>query len=355
VIHIDGSQGEGGGQVLRTALALSALTGRATRLHRIRARRKNPGLAPQHLTGVQALARLCQAEVQGAALGSTELTFAPQAPVSSGAYTFDVAQAAKGGSAGSVTLLLQTLLLPLAAASGDSHLALKGGTHVPWSPPFEYLAQVFLPAMARLGLRVESRLEGWGFYPMGGGQLLATIHGGGPLSLQPLVLVERGPLLQVQGTAVSCNLPAHVAQRLADRACGLLLEAGLPCQIIPTRVSGPGPGAGLFLTAVYENISAGFSALGEKGKPAPLVAEEAVADLLAYHRQDAPLDPHLADQLILPLSLAAGSSRFRTSALTRHLLTNAQVIGQFLPAVIHLEGEEGQAGAVLVEGAPHVR
>jgi RNA 3'-terminal phosphate cyclase (ATP) len=350
MIEIDGSYGEGGGQVLRTALTLSALTGQPTHIRRIRAGRRSPGLAPQHLTGVLALARICAAEVHQAAIGSTEIVFEPHTAPYAGTYVFDVAQAAQSGSAGAVSLILQTLLLPLALAEGTSHVTLKGGTHVPWSPPFEYLAHVYLPTAARMGLKAKCRLEGWGFYPVGGGQVAAEIEGSSSAALTPLALVERGRLKRIWGLATACNLPAHIAQRMADRARNMLGQAGLPAQITPRRESGVGPGAALCLVAEYEGGLAGFSALGAKGKPSEQVADEACQELKAFHASNAPVDAHLADQLLLPMALAAGRSEFRTQRVTRHLLTNAAIIRQFIPARIEVGGQEGEPGEVVVEG-----
>lgn len=350
MIEIDGSYGEGGGQVLRTALSLSALTGQAMRITRIRAGRRNPGLAPQHLTAVQATARVCDAEVHGATIGATEVVFQPHARPRPGTYVIDVTDAAQGGSAGSVTLILQTLLLPLALAGAPSHLTLKGGTHVAWSPPFDYLADVYLPTVARMGLRVDCRLDAWGFYPVGGGQITATINGVPDGCFTPLSLDERGEVQGVRGQAVACNLPAHIAQRLANRANNVLSGAGLPAGITPRRERGAGPGAGIFLVAEYAHALAGFSALGAKGIPADKVADEACRDLLAHHANGAPVDMHLADQLLVPLALARGRSTFRTCRVTRHLLTNAWAIGQFIPARIEINGNEGEPATVVVEG-----
>ncbi len=350
MIEIDGSYGEGGGQVLRTALTLSTLTGQAARIRRIRAGRRSPGLAPQHLTGVLALARICAAEVRQAAIGSTEIVFEPHSAPYAGTYVFDVAGAAPGGSAGAVSLILQTLLLPLAFARGASAVTVKGGTHVPWSPPFEYLAHVYLPTVARIGLKAECRLEGWGFYPMGGGQVAAQVEGSSSPTLTPLTLVERGRLKRVWGTATACKLPSHIAQRMADRARAVLSQAGLPAQITPQRENGVGPGAALCLVAEYESGQAGFSALGAKGKPSEQVADEACQELKAFHAGGAPVDAHLADQLLLPMALAAGRSEFRTQRVTSHLLTNAHVIRQFIPVRIEISGQEGETGEVVVEG-----
>ena len=359
MVEIDGSYGEGGGQVLRTALTLAALTGQPTHVRNIRAGRPKPGLAAQHLTGVLALAQLCAAELHQATLGSLELKFIPRSGAQPGAYQFDVAQAATGGSAGSATLILQTLLLPLAAAGPGSRLTLRGGTHVPWSPPFEYIEQVYLPMLARLGLSATCRLDAYGFYPAGGGQLSAEVLGtvahtvpttanAKSLVLKPLVLTERGALRRVSGTALACNLPAHIAQRIANRAINVLRQAGLPAQITPRLARGVAPGAYLWLCAEYEQARAGFCALGEKGKPSEQVADEACQALLAHHAQGAALDPHLADQVLLPLALAAGRSEFHTSRVTRHLLTNAHIIQQFMPVAIEVNGTEGAPGHVVV-------
>lgn len=350
MIEIDGAFGEGGGQVLRTALTLATLTGQPTHIRRIRANRRTPGLAPQHLTGVQALASICEAGLQGATLRSTEVVFRPQSRARPGHYRFDVTEAAQGGSAGSVTLVCQTTLLPLIFAADPSHLTLKGGTHVPWSPPFDYLVHVYLSTLAPMGVEASCQLAAWGFYPVGGGEFTVTIAGLERLPLKPLILLERGNLRRVQGVAVAGNLPSHIAQRMTDRASKVLRDAGLRVEIIPQRVRCKGAGAGLFLTAEYEHGLAGFSALGKKGKPSEVVADEACHDLLSHHASGAPVDKHLADQLLLPLALAEGRSQFRTAQISRHLLTNAHIIRQFIPARIEIEGAEGEPGTVVVEG-----
>lgn len=347
MVVIDGSYGEGGGQVLRTALALSALTGRAVCIERIRAGRKNPGLQPQHLTAVRAAAAICAAHLEGDELDSQTLTFTPTAPPRPGEYVFDVSEAARGGSAGSVSLILQTVLLPLALAPGLSRLTLRGGTHVPWAPPVSYLEHVFLPAVAQMGVRAQVELVRWGFYPAGGGEIHVQIEGHlGPL--RPIRLTERGELQRVWGIAAVTNLPAHISQRMANRAHNVLAEAGIHAQIEPRRLQGAGPGAGVFLFAEYTHATAGFTAYGRQGLPAERVAEAACADLLAHHHTGAPADPHLADQLVLPAALAAGESRIVTSRIAQHLLTNLWVVRQFLTRTLRVEGEEGALGALIV-------
>jgi RNA 3'-terminal phosphate cyclase (ATP) len=331
--------------VLRTALTLAVLTGQPVRIEHIRAGRRRPGLRPQHLTAVRAAAAVCEARSQA-------LTFAPSGPARPGEYTFDVTEAAQGGSAGSVGLVLQTVLLPLALAEGESFLTLRGGTHVPWAPPVSYLEHVFLPTVARMGVRTQVKLVRWGFYPAGGGEVQVQIVGReGPL--HSILLAERGELQRVSGMAAVMNLPAHIPQRMADRARNVLAEAGLQAQVKPLRLRGAGPGAGIFLFAEYAHTTAGFTAYGRKGLPAERVAEAACAELLAHHRSGAPANPHLADQLVLPMVLAEGESQASTSQVSQHLLTNIWVVRRFLAREIHVEGEPGSPGTVVVKGAKH--
>jgi len=332
--------------VLRTALALSTLTGQSVRIENIRANRPKPGLRPQHLTAVRAAAAICRAHVTGDALGSPTLTFSPRCSAQAGRYTFDVSEAAEGGSAGSVGLVLQTVLLPLALAEGNSHLVLRGGTHVPWAPSASYLEHVFLPFLSKVGISARITISRWGFYPAGGGEIEVRIAGGSALTA--IQGTERGALRRIWGLAVVTNLPAHIPQRMADRAGRYLAAADLPAQIEPRRLRGAGPGAGIFLVAEYEESRAGFTAYGRKGLPAERVAEAVCEDLLAHHQSEAPFDPHLADQAVLPLALAPGPTRVVTSRVTLHLTTNVWVVHQFLDREIGVEGEPGAAGALYV-------
>jgi RNA 3'-terminal phosphate cyclase (ATP) len=367
VIEIDGSYGEGGGQVLRTALALSAITDRPVHIIKIRAGRKNPGLAPQHLTGVLAAAAVSGAEVRGAEIGSTELLFSPRVRAAGErSYEFDVTEAARRGSAGSVTLVLQTVLLPLVFLGRAVGVKLRGGTHVAWSPPFDYFADVFLPALSKMGVDAGCSLDAWGFYPVGGGEVSVRVAGirpsGAPLragasddaaarSLRPLRIVERGEIVHVTGHAVVANLSKDIAERMARRATEILGEKGIDCEIAPLRVGGKSTGAGVFLTARYENTLAGFSALGKRGLPAERVALDACRELLAFHKTGAAVDARLADQLVLPMSLASGRSEMTVERVTSHLITSAHVIRQFIPAKIEIVGDVGEPGNVIVDGA----
>lgn len=338
MLVIDGSYGEGGGQILRTALALAAITGRAIRIEKIRARRKNPGLAAQHLTSVRAAAEVCDARVSGDEPGSLTLAFLPGGPPQAGDYIFDVAEAREGGSAGAATLVLQTILLPLALAVGNSTVVIQGGTHVAWSPPFDYARDVWLPALVHMGVDAKLELVKWGWYPVGQGEIRAEISGlGTGRQPSPVMLTERGALRRVSGRAVAANLPSHIPQRMADRARSLLTEAGVNARIEPLRVRAACAGAGIFLSAEYDGVGAGFNALGVKGKPSEAVAEEAVGALLAHCDSDAALDEHLADQLVLPLALAGDVSSFSTERVSRHLTTNAWVVEQFGLARVTVE------------------
>lgn len=324
MIHIDGSYGEGGGQILRTSLSLAAITGQAIHIDRIRAGRQKPGLAAQHLTAVRAAATICKAELRGDALGSMTLDFIPGGSAQAGRYTFDVTEAREGGSAGTVSLVLQTILLPLALATGESEVILRGGTHVAFSPSFTYIEQVYLPMLNRMGVQAEAKLNAWGWYPRGGGEVELRVSGRSKLS--GINLLERGNLRQVRGLAVVTELPSHIPQRMASRAENLLHEAKLRATVQPLRARGVGPGAGLFLTAEYENSLAGFGALGRVGLPAEKVAEMACEELLDFHNTGAPVDVHLADQLLLPAALASEASQYRVTEISTHLTTNAWVI-----------------------------
>ena len=338
MIYIDGSYGEGGGQVLRTSLSLATITGQPIRIERIRAGRKKPGLAAQHLTGVRAAAAICNAQVQGDELGSTNLEFTPSYSVQAGKYTFDVSDAREGRSAGAVTLVLQTILLPLALARGDSQIILRGGTHVAYSPSLSYIEQVYLPILKRMGVQAEVRLHRWGWYPQGGGEVELHVSGGSTLS--SINLLERGKLQEVRGLAVVTQLPSHIPQRMASRAENLLHEAHLKATVRPLRERGVAPGAGIFLTAEYEDSLAGFGALGRLGLPADKVAEIACQELLNFHKTNAPVEEHLADQLLLPAALGSETSQYRVAEISTHLTTNAWVIHQFGIASITIDEVE---------------
>jgi RNA 3'-terminal phosphate cyclase (ATP) len=340
MIEIDGSYGEGGGQILRTSLALSAILKRPITLHHIRANRKNPGLAPQHLTGVEALARMTGAKVQGAHIGSQRVSFVPER-VEPGEYHFQVGDG-KRSTAGSVTLLLQTLLPPLSLSPEPSRLTLAGGTHVPWSPPSHYLTEVFFPVLNAMGASIKGVLNRWGWYPRGGGILEVQIQS--TPGMRPILLMDRGSMRMIRGFSATSNLPRHVAERQRDYALRWIDKEMKMDAEIDLLCDAPSDGTGsfVFLVAESERAVAGFSSLGARGRPAEDVAREAVVSLKEYIDSGACIDPHLADQLLLFMSLTKGHSSFTTHRITNHLLTNLWVIRQFLGLRLSVSGEEGK-------------
>lgn len=347
MLTIDGAHGEGGGQILRSSLTLSAVTGRAVQVTNIRANRSKPGLRPQHLTAVRATAQICNAVMEGDALDSQALTFAPQTPPQAGTYAFDVTDATPGVSAGAVTLVLQTILLPLALADGASALQLKGGTTVPMSPPALYVEKVYLPTLFEMGIRAALDHKLWGFFAGGGGELTVNIRGGA--TLRGCDLTDRGRLLRVEGLAFAAKLPSHIPQRMTNRARSILRDAGIDTQIAPEHVPSPGLGTGIFLCARYERAPAGFLSLGRKRLPSEEVAEIACRALLAHHHTTAAADPHLGDQLVLPFALAEGPSWATVSEVTHHLRTNVWVAHQFGFDDIAVEGDVGKPGILKTE------
>ncbi len=350
LLHLDGSYGEGGGQLLRTALALSVLDQRPFRMTRIRAKRRNPGLGPQHLAAVRAMAQIASAQVEGAELGAREIVFRPGGSVTAGSYTVDVSVLGDQPSAGSVCLILQTLLLPL-ALRGDcaSRLLLIGGTHVRWSPCYHYLAEVYLPLLARIGIHCRLELGQWGWYPQGGGELEAHIE---PVpsrdALQGLDLTERGALVEAWGLSAASNLPPHVIERQASQMQKRLRSRHIKTDLLQIDAPSPGPGTVVFLLAQYEHAAAGFAGYGRLRYPAERVADDAFEAFDAHRRTKAPIDPHLADQIVLPLALARGDSILRTSAITSHLLSVIWLVKTFLDRRIEVRGDRDKPGDVII-------
>ncbi|MFH1335461.1 MAG: RNA 3'-terminal phosphate cyclase, partial [Candidatus Zixiibacteriota bacterium] len=310
----------------------------------IRRGRKVPGLQPQHLTSVSACRKISGATVEGDILQSTSLRFSP-GYITGGDLSFDVSE--KKRSAGSTSLVLQTLFLPLCHAHTSSKIKILGGTHVPWSPPFDYLKEIFAPTVRKIGCNVELEINKWGWYPKGGGEVLGTIQP--TLKFNPMELSERGKLIRLSGISVVSNLPMSIAERQRDHAVNILREKGFSTEIGIYQAPSVGQGTFFFLKAEFENTFAGFSSLGEIGKRAEKVAEEACEDFLHFVRSGGAVDPHLADQLIPYLALAEGQSTFTVSKITNHFLTNIWVVKQFLPVEISVEGEEGEEGKVMIK------
>jgi RNA 3'-terminal phosphate cyclase (ATP) len=323
IIAIDGSFGEGGGQILRTALALSLVTGQPFRMENIRAKRGKPGLLRQHLTAVNAAAEVSNARVDGNAIGSMKLSFAPGV-IKGGAYHWAV------GTAGSATLVLQTVLPCLLGAAEASELVLEGGTHNPYAPPFDFLAKAFLPIVNRMGPRVTASLDRPGFYPAGGGKFTVSIV---PVNkLSRVDLMERGELLRHEGVGVVSQLPRKIAEmELAVLQAKLSWEA--ECFRVEEVAAPCGPGNILICTLESRKITEVFTGFGERGVPTDRVALAAVEEVREYLAAGVPVGRHLADQVLIPMALAGGG-RFRTLPPTRHTLTNIEVLKKFLDVEI---------------------
>ena len=339
MIEIDGSLGEGGGQVLRTALSLSAIFQKPFRIVNIRKGRKKPGLMPQHLLCVQALKAICGAEVRGDRKGSEEVVFRPGL-AKAGNYDFPIA------TAGSTSLLLQAILPPLVTAGQPSAITLSGGTHVPFSPPYDFISQVFLPILRHMGVPVRSRIEQVGFYPQGGGRIEISL--GAAAGISPLDLTDGGEVRKIRGISGIANLPDHIGERQREAALEALRLGGYGAQMEIRTLPGVGRGTFVFLSAERGGGRAGFSALGARGRRAETVGREAAGYFLDYAASGACLDPYAADQILLYLALAKGESRLTASKITNHLVSNLEVIKRFINVEAHVRGTPGLPGTVIL-------
>lgn len=325
MIEIDGSLGEGGGQILRTSIALSALTGKDLRISNIRAKRKNPGLNYQHLASIRAVAELSGADTKSASIGSKELIFRP-GELKAGKVSIDI------GTAGSISLVLQPLMVACAGCESEVILEITGGTNVSWSPPIDYLQHVTLPILSGFGYRGSAEVLKRGFYPKGGGKVRAVIE---PHSLSRMELLERGDLKGIGGVSISANLPPTVSARMTSASSQLLLPKAAPKTRNENTLSAS-PGAALVLWAEYENTVLGADSLGERGKPAELVGKEGAQALLGEMERNACVDSHTCDQLIPYLALAGG--KVKVGELTSHAKTNLAITGLFFEGLKHAEG-----------------
>lgn len=319
MIIIDGSFGEGGGQILRTSLALSLVTGKPFRIENIRANRKKPGLRNQHVTAVNAATEVGLAEVRGNAIGSMELSFSPKA-VKPGHYRFAV------GTAGSSTLVLQTILPALLLAESPSDLVLEGGTHNPLAPSFDFLTMAFLPVIHRMGPKVTATLERPGFYPAGGGKFSISIDPTSALSRVELLM--RGRVKQCMAKALVARLPKHIGDREIKVIRDKLSWDRRYLHVEEVQDS-HGPGNVLTATIECEHITEVFTGFGERGVPAEKVARRTVREIREYLDAEVPVGGYLADQLIIPMALAGGG-KFRTLPPTQHTATNIEVVKQFI-------------------------
>lgn len=334
-MNIDGRYGEGGGQILRTALTLAALCRVPVYINHIRGNRKKPGLRPQHLIAVNALASITGAKVEGATVDSTELLFEP-VEIRGGNYSFHI------GTAGSTGLVIQTMIPVLLFGNTPSHIQIAGGTHVPWSPPFHYLQTVFLPALKKMGGDVHLSISQWGWYPKGGGKIRASVNP--TQGLKAMQYSHRGNLISLHILSAISNLPFHIAERQRDQALKQLGYLGLYPHISIENAPSPGQGTVLFIVAEFEGGTGGFTSLGKKGKKAEEVADDACNEFTTFLDSEGVIDIYLADQLVLYMALAEGRSTFITERITEHLLTNIWVIEQFLPVTFEVEQETGKIG-----------
>ena len=329
MIRIDGSHGEGGGQILRTSLSLSLITGKPFSIEKVRSGRKKPGLMRQHLTAVNAAAEIGNAKVSGNAIGSQAFRFEPST-IKSGRFHYAI------GSAGSCTLVLQTILPALIIADGPSEVILEGGTHNPFAPPFDFLAKAFLPLVGRMGPKVSAELEQPGFFPAGGGRFRVTIAP--ERTLSSLSLMERGPIKRQLACAAVSNLPMKIANREL-KVVAKKLEWPRECLRSVNVENAHGPGNVLTIEIEGESVTEVFTGFGERGVSAEKVAARAAGRALDYLSHDVPVGPYLADQLVGPMAIAGGG-RFRTVTASRHTLTNIDIIKCFMDVSIDVTANE---------------
>ncbi len=339
MIEIDGSNGEGGGQILRSSLTLSMITGQPFRMTKIRANRPKPGLMRQHLVAVQAAAKVCRAETSALQIGAGTLEFFP-GKIEAGDYEFAI------GSAGSCTLVLQTLLPALWQADRSSTVTIRGGTHNAMAPPAQFLQRAYGRVLAQMGVKLDLQLQRFGFYPAGGGELLANIE---PCpQLKQIELMQRGARTAAYAESFVAGVPRAVAEReLAELANGLgWAQEQLQAVELP---SNQGPGNALLLTLEHEAVTEVFCAFGEKSLRAEAVAKAVLGQVRAYLRGDGALGQYLADQVMLPMALS-GAGRYSTDVISQHSRTNAAIIGQFLPCRIDFQQQESGPNCVMIAG-----
>jgi len=351
-ILIDGSYGEGGGQIFRNSLAYAAVMLRPIKIINIRAKRRNPGLRPQHLTVLNALAKITNARVYGAEVGSKEVIFKPR-EIRGGSYRFDV------GTAGSISLVLQGVLPVLLFADKESSVEIRGGTDVSWSPPIDAIRFVLRRGLELFGASVDIKVIRRGHYPRGGG--IVRVHVEPVDFLRPIELLEQGKIKQICGISHCVRLPDHVAKRQANAARRFLEEKGLSVNIDveyypPNKDPHLGPGSGIVLWAeTTANALLEGDALGERGKPAEKVGEEAALELYDQIVKGGAVDKHHTDQLIIFMALAKGVSKIRSSEITMHTLTAIHIANKIIGAKFDLNGKLGEPAMLVVHGVGLMR
>jgi RNA 3'-phosphate cyclase len=342
MLQIDGSHGEGGGQILRTTIAFSVVTQQEVTIRHIRANRPTPGLKPQHHTVITIIKQLCNATTNGVAIGSSEITFTP-GPVTGGRYHFNI------GTAGSIVLVLQACILSFLRTSEPIHIKITGGTDVKWSPSWDYFAQVFLPLIKTMGVQVEVALHQRGYYPKGGGNAELLLH---PCrTLKPLRLREPQTFTSIKGSIHSAHLPDHVSKRIKHAALQSFVSTPFKPTITVEQTASLSPGTGLTLWATSNGTVMGTIALGEKGIPAERLGTTAAQQLLTEITSGATLDVHGFDQLLPFMALAEGDSECYVRTLSGHALTNMWLITQFFnDANMFLTTQEGQLTRIKIVG-----
>ncbi len=341
-VRIDGRYGEGGGSILRLAVAMSAVTGKPVTVNDIRRNRPRPGLAPQHLNGLKAMASLFGARTKGMELGSTTIEFDPREPRHKG-LSVDV------GTAGSTGLILQILMIVLPFIDGGMEISLKGGTHVRWSPNIDYIDHVTIPLLEKMGYEASLSMRKPGYYPKGGGQVI--FHSRPCAPLKAIDLESFGSIESMEGVSRASNLPSHVPRRQAESASSSLSISGEP-QIDVVTEDAFCPGSAITLWgSTSTGCILGSSALGEKGKPAEKVGREAAEEMNDYIQNGSPVDHYALDQLLPYAALAKGRSVLRSSKLTKHAITNIYVVQEFLDLSFEVEGQEGRECMIAVKGA----
>lgn len=320
MIEIDGSYGEGGGQILRTALSMAAVLDKPVKISNICAGRPNPGLSAQHVTAIESVAAMCDADVDGLYLGSKEMTFGPRQLVG-GQFEFDV------GTAGSVSLVVQSCLLPAAMSRSPVSMTVKGGTDVRWSPPIDFLRAVHLPVIRLFGVNAHLEIVSRGFYPEGGGEVQVEVDPAGAVTNSDLG--SPGKCTRIEGVAFSQNLPEHVISRMEHAALKRLVEFK-QVKISSDESRGRSTGAGIMLSAICENTVLGSSALGEKGVRAETLGETCAQELLDLLGSGATVDDHMADQVLPYMALAKGPSAVKADELSGHAMTNIWVLEKFV-------------------------
>lgn len=344
IVYLDGSYGEGGGQIIRTAVSLAVITGRTVQIKNIRAGRSKPGLKAQHLTSVRAAGALCDATIHGADLGSSFLNFEPGDLSKRDSFTFDV------GTAGAVGLVAQTLLVPLGfLPNRPVTVTVQGGTHVSMAPPADYIEHIYIPMLAKLGVEADFSTSRAGFFPKGGGLVqFGSIDG---WLLTPLNCLERGKLKRFQLIITTSQLPEHVAARGEETILKELKGYGVGIEVSKRDLQSHGPGAAVVLIAECENVTTGYTGLGERGKPIERVAMEPLREFQKWFQTCAGADEHLSDQLVLPCSMIPGESCWTTPQITEHLRTALHITQQFLPIEYSLEDRSDGTGLVRLTGA----